>query len=271
MKPKAPDMAGLATPRKLSLWTWAIGAFGAAALHAGGVAFAVTQMNAADDNVDDGAPAIEIALEPASARTEPTELPPGPEAEASTASPAVAEQKAKAEENALPKAEPIEDEQPERLVAPEAPVKPPEKEPEVKAVPANASSESIASEASAAPTYETPQESTRAAAPVQGTGASAQRLRATWQRQLLAHFDRNKRYPVNAAQLNAEIILTFTLDRRGRVLSSNVVRGSGNAAFDDAALAMMKRSDPVPQPPPVVADEGLTFTLPVIFRVKGRS
>ena len=32
---------------------------------------------------------------------------------------------------------------------------------------------------------------------------------------------------------------------------------------------MIKRSDPVPQPPPLVADEGLNFTLPVIFRVKG--
>jgi periplasmic protein TonB len=36
------------------------------------------------------------------------------------------------------------------------------------------------------------------------------------------------------------------------------------------ALAMMRRSDPVPQPPPLVADEGLSFTLPVIFRVEGR-
>jgi hypothetical protein len=29
---------------------------------------------------------------------------------------------------------------------------------------------------------------------------------------------------------------------------------------------MLKRSDPVPAPPPLVADEGLTFTLPVVFR-----
>ena len=38
--------------------------------------------------------------------------------------------------------------------------------------------------------------------------------------------------------------------------------------FDEAALAMLKRADPVPQPPPLVADEGLSFTLPVVFRVK---
>jgi periplasmic protein TonB len=34
---------------------------------------------------------------------------------------------------------------------------------------------------------------------------------------------------------------------------------------------MVRRSDPVPQPPPDVADEGLKFTLPVIFKVKSRS
>jgi TonB family protein len=49
------------------------------------------------------------------------------------------------------------------------------------------------------------------------------------------------------------------------------VRGSGDPSFDQAALDMLKRSDPVPSPPPLVADEGLSFTLPVIFRVKGRS
>jgi protein TonB len=61
------------------------------------------------------------------------------------------------------------------------------------------------------------------------------------------------------------------LDRTGHVLSSSIVRGSGDASFDQAALDMLKRSDPVPAPPPLVADEGLIFTLPVIFRVKGKS
>ena len=57
----------------------------------------------------------------------------------------------------------------------------------------------------------------------------------------------------------------------GHVLSTSIVKGSGDTAFDEAALAMVQRSDPVPQPPPLVADEGLNFTLPVIFRVKGKS
>ena len=33
---------------------------------------------------------------------------------------------------------------------------------------------------------------------------------------------------------------------------------------------MMKRADPVPAPPPVLADEGLSFDVPVIFRADRR-
>jgi len=51
---------------------------------------------------------------------------------------------------------------------------------------------------------------------------------------------------------------------------ASIVRGSGDTSFDNAALAMLQRSDPVPAPPALVADEGLSFTLPVVFRVKGR-
>jgi TonB family protein len=87
----------------------------------------------------------------------------------------------------------------------------------------------------------------------------------------MAHLDKHKRYPVERAQKSAEIVVGFELDRMGHVLSTHIVRGSGDPAFDEAALAMIKRSDPVPPPPPLLADEGLSFTLPVIFKVKGRS
>jgi TonB family protein len=108
-------------------------------------------------------------------------------------------------------------------------------------------------------------------APAQGTGASAKRLRATWQKELIAHLDRHKRYPSDRSQKSVEIVVSFVLDRMGHVLSTSIVKGSGDAVFDNAALAMVRRSDPVPQPPPAVADEGLNFTLPVIFKVKARS
>ena len=88
----------------------------------------------------------------------------------------------------------------------------------------------------------------------------------TWQKELLAHLDKYKRYPSDRSQKSAEILITLSLDRTGHVLAANVARSSGDEAFDRAALAMVERASPVPPPPPLVADEGLDFSLPVIFR-----
>jgi TonB family protein len=62
--------------------------------------------------------------------------------------------------------------------------------------------------------------------------------------------------------------MSFSIDEEGHVLSASIARGSGEDSFDEAALAMMRRADPVLKPPAFVAREGLSFTLPVIFRVK---
>jgi protein TonB len=133
-----------------------------------------------------------------------------------------------------------------------------------------ASTESEAVEATATPSSENIPQAMRSVAPAQGTGESAQRVRATWQKELMAHLDKHKRYPASS-QKGAEIVVSFALDRKGHVLSTSIVKGSGDTALDEAALAMVRKSDPVPPPPPAVADEGLNFTLPVIFKIKGRS
>ncbi len=86
----------------------------------------------------------------------------------------------------------------------------------------------------------------------------------------MAHFNRHKRYPGDRLTKGAEVTVSFELDRMGHVLSATVVKGSGDRAFDDAALSMLHRSDPVPPPPPLVADQGLSFTMPVNFTVKGK-
>jgi TonB family protein len=249
---------------------WIRAAFCAVALHGAGAALAVAHM--APDEMDDslGAPAIEIGFELTSSRLEATDLPPGPDTEASVASPAVAEQKAVVKEADLPKAVPTVMDDPDRAVTENDSKKPKEVEPEKAAVQQQASTESIAAEATAMPSSEAIQEGPRSVAPTQGTGQSAQRVRATWQKELIAHFDKHKRYPTERSLKSAEIVVSFVLDRVGHVLTTSIVKGSGDTAFDEAALAMLRGSDPVPPPPPLVADEGLSFALPVIFRVKSR-
>ena len=236
-----------------SLWLFA--GVAALALHLGGAALAVAHLNRGDDDEALGASAIEIGLELASTKSEETDLPPGPDSDASVASPALAEQKAEVKETDLPKDTPTEEAEADRLVTPDDVKKPIEEEAKVAKVETQASQESVAAEATAVPVHV----------------EKARRERATWQKALMAHLDRHKRYPGDRATKGAEILVGFVLDRMGHVLSASIVKGSGDAAFDEAALSMLRRSDPVPQPPPLVADEGLNFTLPVIFKVKGKS
>ena len=263
-------MPDLDTEQKPSRRLWILAAVGALALHIGGAALAIAHLRS--DDVDDflGAPAIEIGLEMMSPHLEPTDLTPGPDADASVASPALAEQKAEVKETELPKDVPTETEDADRAVTPDDQKKPKEDDAKLAAVQTSASTESVAAEATATPSSEAIQQGPRSVAPAQGTGESAQRMRATWQKELIAHLDKHKRYPASRSQKSAEIVIGFALDRTGHVLSTSIVKGSGDAAFDEAALAMVRRSDPVPQPPPLVADDGLSFTLPINFRVKGR-
>jgi periplasmic protein TonB len=250
---------------------WFSAGLAALALHVGGAALAVAHLRIVEPDDTLGTPAIEIGLELTSPHLEPTDLPVGPDAEASVASPALAEQRAEIKETDLPKDIPSENDNPDRVVTPNSDNRPKEEDTKIAAVQTTASIESVAAEATARPSTEAIPQATRSVAPAQGTGESAQRLRATWQKQLIAHLDRHKRYPAERVQKSAEIVVGFVLDRLGHVLSTSIVKGSGDAVFDQAALAMIRRSDPVPQPPPAVADEGLNFTLPVIFRLKGRS
>lgn len=249
---------------------WTFGAVCAVALHVGLAAFAVASFRSDESDDDLGAPALEIGLDLTSIKSETTDLPPGPDSEASAASPAVAAQKAEVTPADLPKDKPTDTDDPDRLVTENDKKQKDEKPPELAAVQAAASQESVASDATAAPAIDAAQEADRSAAPAQGTGESRRRIKLTWQKELSAHLNKHKRYPSDRSQQAAEIVVSFVLDRTGHVLSANIVKGSGDRSFDDAALAMLRRSDPVPAPPPLVADEGLTFTLPVIFRVKGK-
>ena len=54
------------------------------------------------------------------------------------------------------------------------------------------------------------------------------------------------------------------------MLSAGIVKGSCNPAFDEAALAGGSPFRSGSAAPPAVADEGLSFTLPVIFSGQGQ-
>jgi TonB family protein len=234
---------------------WLFAGVAALALHLGGAALAITQLQTPEsDYYSEGTGSIQVGIESPTKQTEETDLPPGPDSDASVASPALAEQKAEVKETDLPKDTPTEEAEADRMVTPNDVKKPVQEDAKVAKVETQASQESVAAEATATPVQV----------------EKARRERTTWQKELMAHLDKHKRYPSERVAKGAEIVVGFELDRMGHVLSASIVKGSGDPAFDAAALSMIHRSDPVPRPPPLVADEGLNFTLPVIFKVKSK-
>lgn len=264
------DLTELDDRRRASRRLWVGATVAALALHLAGAALALASLRSDEADDDLGAPAIEIGLEMSSPRQDPSDLPPGPDSDASLASPPMPEQKADLKQEDLPQETPRETDDPDKVVTANA-VKEPVEEAKAARVQSSASQASVAAEAMAAPSSQNSPQADRSTAPAQGIGDSVRRARMTWEKELVAHLDRHKRYPADRTQKSAELLVSFALDRMGHVLSARIVKGSGDPAFDDAALAMVRRSDPVPQPPPGVADDGLSFTVPVFFRVKGKS
>ncbi|MCW2283785.1 TonB family protein [Rhodoblastus acidophilus] len=251
-------------PRRLSA-TWLIAGGVALALHGGAAAVALMDR---DTELDDavGAAAIEIGLDYEAPRNEPSFLPPGQEAQESRAALETPDQKIKTD-SALPEAQMTQAEEAEQQAAPKPLEKPDEKTEEAKQNTV-ATQAAVEAEAAAAPSSEAAKPSNRSRAPVLGVGETARRTVLTWQKQLVAHLDRAKRYPAEGGGRGATVKVRFRIDRMGRLQMAESAATRQDPAFEAAALAMLKRADPVPPPPPDLADAGLTFSLPVVFRAQ---
>ncbi|HEY3678632.1 MAG TPA: TonB family protein [Bradyrhizobium sp.] len=261
-------MSDLDSEQKPSRRLWILAAIAAVALHVGCGALAFAHLQGTNEEEYLGAQG-DIGIELTSATDEDSELPAGPDKDASVASPALPEQKAEVKQTDLPKDTPTETEDPDRVVTTTEAQKPKEDDPKVAAVQTQASEESVAQEATARQSIQGARVDEHPTVVNQGIGKDAQKLIAKWHGQLSAYLNLHKRYPEVKNTKATKVRVGFVLDRRGHVLSMRVVEGSGDPAYDDAALDMIRRSDPVPQPPPVEAEEGLNFTLDVIF-AKGK-
>jgi TonB family protein len=248
---------------------WLLAGLAALALHGGAVGFALLGAEP-DDDSDVGAAAIEIGLDYEAPHNEPSFLPPGQDAETSTAALDTPEQKMKTPDKALPEAQTTEAEEAEQQAAPKPTARPEEQKPEEASQNTAASQAAVESEAAAAPSSEIAKESVHSRAPAPGIGEKARRAQLTWRKQLVAHLDRAKRYPAEGNGRGAIVTVRFRIDRSGRLQMAEPGAAGQDAAFEAAALAMLKRADPLPPPPPEVADNGLTFALPVMFRAKAQ-
>jgi protein TonB len=259
-------MSELVVEQKPSRRLWLFAAVGALALHFGCAALAIARMPSDDSDDSLGTNAIEIGLELGSPQAEASDLPPGPDADAAVASPAVAEQKAEIKPTDLPKETPTETEDPDRAVTQNEVKKPTEDDPKVETVQTAASQESVAQEATARQTLADARETETVTAPNIGIGLDKQRLTANWGRQISAYFELHKRYPKVEKGKSAKVKVGLVLNRQGHVVSVDVLESSGDALYDEAAISMIRRSDPVPRPPAKLTDEEFKYSLDVNFK-----
>jgi protein TonB len=258
-------MSDLDFEQKPSRRLWVLAALAALALHLGGAALAIAHLPT--DDGDDGLGAIgaEYAVEMASPKVPDDNLPPGPDTDPSQASPQLAEQKAEVKETELPKDRPTDAEDPDRIVTPNDSKKPREDDPKVAAVQTQASEEAPAQEATSRQTLdEKAPEAEKAKAPSIGIGKDKLRLTADWGRKISAYFELHKRYPKDKSK-STKVKVSLVLNRRGNVVSLDVVESSGDTAFDEAAVSMIRRSDPVPPPPAGLTEDQFSFNLDVNF------
>lgn len=91
-----------------------------------------------------------------------------------------------------------------------------------------------------------------------------------WRGRLMRRLHDTLRYPPDARGNEEQGVasITFTMTRDGHVLSVLLARSSGHPSLDAEALAMLRRADPLPQPPPELAGTTLTLSVPVQFSLR---
>jgi protein TonB len=255
--------------------------FGAAAtvvaLHVGALALAIVGIrNEVLPEEPEGSVMLELAPLPLSAAMDAVDMPPGPVVEtAELLTPKVLEPV------------PMEDEFPELEASPLAPepevevplLRPVEKpaeskepEPETPTLddPAPAQELAVPQVTAPPPTIAmTPAPET--AAHKLGTTTNVAQQASSWQKQIVTQLGKHRRYPQEARSRRhqGDVVVKFTVDRGGRVLSSAIVQGSGSSHLDAEALAVIDRAAPLPEPPENLVGERFDLELPIRFRIKG--
>jgi len=109
----------------------------------------------------------------------------------------------------------------------------------------------------------------RPAAPSAGSAAS-RAANASWRDMVVARLQAAKRYPSEAQSRREQgvAVLSFSVDRNGRVLSRGIVRSSGSSALDQEVLALVMRAQPLPSFPPSMAQSTVRLSVPIRFSLR---
>ncbi len=98
----------------------------------------------------------------------------------------------------------------------------------------------------------------------------APRVDTSWETGLVRHLQQFKRYPSEAQARSEEgvVVLAFSVDRVGHVLSRHIVQSSGHPDLDAEVMSLVDRAQPLPAFPPTMTQAQLDLTVPIRFSLR---
>jgi len=86
-----------------------------------------------------------------------------------------------------------------------------------------------------------------------------------WQHDVVKRIAQKQVYPRAALsrEIEGSAKVKITIDRTGHITSYDVVKPTGHKELDEDIPKLVKRIDPLPQPPSSLADADLKMTLPL--------
>lgn len=261
-------MIGLAAEDWIDVRRWAICGAVVLGAHAGFGA-AMLWHGSEDLSLPSSAMVIDFAPVAAAPQKLDSELPPGPEQVMSDASPSRPTESIEDKPNEKVEQKTVEEELPEL---------PPAPNPEIAVAPREVQKEApqrleprAPAPATTAPQAIPDQVAAIPVAPMQGpANLRPSNALPTWKIQVAALLERNKHYPANAQSRREQgvVQLFFSLDRKGMVIGSRVATSSGSPALDEEAMALVRRAQPFPPPPPELSGAHVDLTVPIRFNLR---
>jgi len=251
----------------MTIVRWAGAAAVVSSLHVGGAILALQYWPEMEVDEPAGAMAVELAPVPTVARVDTPVVAHGPLTDAVLPRQEASKKVQKEVVEDLPPVPPSPALEPEIAL-----LKPPpeekkeelEKDPRQTGPEKQRPSESAEERVAAAPPRV---EAQLAPAASQGQAAAIARLRARWTRGAFRHLERFKRYPDAALRRgrHGTVVVRFRVDRSGYIISSQIVKGSGEPLLDEEVFALLKRSSPFPPPPEQVFESEPVLVLTMDF------
>ena len=87
----------------------------------------------------------------------------------------------------------------------------------------------------------------------------------TWKKKIGTKLASKREFPPGATGQTGTAKVKVVIDRRGKLISREIVESAGSEVLDAAALRMVERAEPFPEPPAEASDDRLTFVVPFNF------